>query len=71
MKQETMKKGQTVDDPHNDLSENTAYSLTFQGNAHHWGKNTLILAGKYQSEKPLWWLLLERDDGKFKAEWCF
>jgi len=45
--------------------------LNFQGNAQAWGKNTLILAGKYQSEKPLWWLLLERDDGKFKAEWCF
>jgi len=47
MKQETMKKGQTVGESHNDLGENTACSLNLQGNAHHWGKNTLILAGKY------------------------
>jgi hypothetical protein len=23
------------------------------------------------SENPLWWLLLERDDGNFQAAWCF
>src|SRR6266702_1439826 len=45
-KQETMKKGQTVGESHNDLGENIACSLTLRGNAHHWGKNTLIFAGK-------------------------
>ena len=28
-----MRRGQTVDESHNDLGENTAYSLTIQGNA--------------------------------------
>jgi hypothetical protein len=28
-------------------------SLILQGNAHRWGKNALILAEKYQREKPL------------------
>src|SRR6266702_6853190 len=46
-KQETMKKGQTVGESHNDLGENIACSLTLRGNAHHWGKYTLIFAGKY------------------------
>jgi len=47
MKQETLKKGQTVGESHNDLGDNTACSLNLQGNAHHWGKNPLILAEKY------------------------
>ena len=38
---------------------------------HPWAKKGANLQPMYQSEKPLWWLLLERDDGKFKAEWCF
>jgi len=30
--------------------KNSDCSLKFQGNAYHWGKNTLILAGKYQEK---------------------
>ena len=47
MKRQMMKRGQTVDEPRTALSENIDCLLTFQGNAHPWGKNALIFAVKY------------------------
>ena len=53
MKRQMMKRGQTVDEPRTALSENIDCLLTFQGNAHPWGKNALIFAVKYQHDGRL------------------